>query len=55
MVVAEVVVGRRRVIFGLGLVVASVALLGAWLVVRRGRGRDDLLGRLGRPVVLLVG
>lgn len=55
MVVAELVVGRRGVVFALGLVVAIVARLGAGLAVlalgrRRGRG-EDLLGGLRCPVV----
>lgn len=58
MVVAEVIVGRRRVIFGLGFVVAVISLLGVLLVVlalcRCGRGGEDLLRSLRRPVVVLV-
>lgn len=58
MVVAEMIVGRRRVVFALGLVVAIVPRLGAGLVVlalcrRRGRG-EDLFGGLRCPVVVLL-
>lgn len=58
-VVAEVIVGRRRIGFALGFAVAVISLPGVWLVVVLalggcGRIREDLLGGLGHPVVVMV-
>lgn len=52
------VVGRRSVVFALGLVVAIVARLGVGLAVlalsRRRRRGEDLLGGLRCPVVVVL-